>query len=316
MISWVIGRGGLLGRSVEQRLDDLGRTWAPTAPFHWNDQTEFEAEIDKSVSEFIEQVGSEKWSIHWCAGIGVVSSSLEVLSSEIKKIEIFLSRLSQSSSRFLHQGVLFYASSAGGVYAGSKGPPFTEATVPSPIGNYGLQKMQCEALFSRFTQDFGTSSVLGRIANLYGPSQNWHKGQGVVTTICRSMLLRKPIEIFVPLETIRNYIYVDDAACDIANTVSYMSNQDFGGSLIKIIAAEYNSSISELLSESSRVFGKRPQIVLTRKKNSGVQIVDLRLRSTIEISAPRFRYTTLAVGIDRIRRQLLSELQKGNLVDR
>jgi UDP-glucose 4-epimerase len=129
------------------------------------------------------------------------------------------------------------------------------------------------------------------------------------------MLLRKPIEIFVPLETIRNYIYVDDAACDIANIVSYMSNQDFGGSLIKIIAAEHNSSISELLSESSRVFGKRPQIVLTRKKNSGVQIVDLRLRSTVEISATRFRYTTLAVGIDRIRRQLLSELQKGNLVD-
>jgi UDP-glucose 4-epimerase len=315
MISWVIGRGGLLGRSVEQRMGDLGSTWAPTAPFNWNDQTEFEVGIDQSLDEFIEQVGSEKWSIHWCAGIGVVSSSLEILNSEVKKIEFFLNRLSQSPSRFLHQGVLFYASSAGGVYAGSTVPPFTEATVPSPIGNYGLQKMQCEGLFSRFTQDFGTSSVLGRIANLYGPSQNWHKGQGVVTTICRSMLLRKPIEIFVPLETIRNYIYVDDAACDIANIVSYMSNQDFGGSLIKIIAAEHNSSISELLSESSRVFGKRPQIVLTRKKNSGVQIVDLRLRSTVEISAARFRYTTLAVGIDRIRRQLLSELQKGNLVD-
>jgi UDP-glucose 4-epimerase len=315
MISWVIGRGGLLGRSVEQRMGDLGSTWAPTAPFNWNDQTEFEVGIDQSLDEFIEQVGSEKWSINWCAGIGVVSSSLEILNSEVKKIEFFLNRLSQSPSRFLHQGVLFYASSAGGVYAGSTVPPFTEATVPSPIGNYGLQKMQCEGLFSRFTQDFGTSSVLGRIANLYGPSQNWHKGQGVVTTICRSMLLRKPIEIFVPLETIRNYIYVDDAACDIANIVSYMSNQDFGGSLIKIIAAEHNSSISELLSESSRVFGKRPQIVLTRKKNSGVQIVDLRLRSTVEISAARFRYTTLAVGIDRIRRQLLSELQKGNLVD-
>ena len=315
MISWVIGRGGLLGRSVEQRLGDLGSTWAPTAPFNWNDQTEFEVGIDQSLDEFIEQVGSEKWSIHWCAGIGVVSSSLEILNSEVKKIEFFLNRLSQSPSRFLHQGVLFYASSAGGVYAGSESPPFTEATVPSPIGNYGLQKMQCEGLFSRFTQDFGTSSVLGRIANLYGPSQNWHKGQGVVTTICRSMLLRKPIEIFVPLETIRNYIYVDDAACDISNIVSYMINQDFGGSLIKIIAAEHNSSISELLSESSRVFGKRPQIVLTRKKNSGVQIVDLRLRSTVEISAARFRYTTLAVGIDRIRRQLLSELQKGNLVD-
>jgi UDP-glucose 4-epimerase len=315
MISWVIGRGGLLGRSVEQRMGDLGRTWAPTAPFNWNDQSEFEVGIDQSLNEFMEQVGSEKWSIHWCAGIGVVSSSLEILNCEVKKIEIFLNRLSQSPSRFLHQGVLFYASSAGGVYAGSMDPPFTEATVPSPIGNYGLQKIQCEGLFSRFTQDFGTSSVLGRIANLYGPSQNWHKGQGVVTTICRSMLLRKPIEIFVPLETIRNYIYVDDAACDIANIVSYMSNQDFGGSLIKIIAAEHNSSISELLSESSRVFGKRPQIVLTRKKNSGVQIVDLRLRSTVEISATRFRYTTLAVGIDRIRRQLLSELQKGNLVD-
>lgn len=316
MISWVIGRGGLLGRSVERRLNDLGRTWAPTASFHWNDQTKFEAEIDQSVSEFIEQVGSEEWSIHWCAGIGVVSSSLEVLDSEIKKIEIFLNRLSKSSSTFLHQGVLFYASSAGGVYAGSESPPFTEATVPSPIGNYGFQKIQCEALFAKFTGDFGTSSVLGRIANLYGPSQNWHKGQGVVTTLCRSMLLRKPLEIFVPLETIRNYIYVDDAACDIANIVSYMSNQDLSGSLIKIIAADNNSSISEILSESSRVFGKRPQIVLTRKKYSALHIVDLRLKSTVEISAPRFGYTTLAVGIDRIRRQLLSELQKGNLVDR
>ena len=46
MISWVIGRGGLLGRSVEQRMGDLGSTWAPTAPFNWNDQTEFEVGID------------------------------------------------------------------------------------------------------------------------------------------------------------------------------------------------------------------------------------------------------------------------------
>ena len=119
MISWVLGRGGLLGSSVERQLAYSGQIWTPKAPFLWGNELAFEEEIDRSMEQFVEFVGAKKWSILWCAGIGVVSSPIDLLKGEFSKIEYLLDRLSKCSSQFLRQGCLFYASSAGGVYAGS-----------------------------------------------------------------------------------------------------------------------------------------------------------------------------------------------------
>jgi UDP-glucose 4-epimerase len=314
MISWVLGRGGLLGGSVERQIARSSRVWAPSKHFIWDDVSAFENEINQSIKQFMEFVGTENWSILWCAGVGVVSSPSDVLNSEVHKIQYLLERLSECPSRFLRQGSLFYASSAGGVYAGSRFPPFTEQTDPIPVGDYGRQKLYCEKLFSDFTHSFFTSSVIGRIANLYGPGQSRTKGQGLITTICRSTLLGKPIEIYVPLETVRNYIYIEDAASLVVGLMKHINNIDEVSTLTKIIASDQNVSLSFLLAECARVFKKRPHIVLTQAHYSNLQPIDLRMESNSKTTTDLCEFTSLAVGIDRIRCQLIAELQNGNLV--
>ena len=54
--------------------------------------------------------------------------------------------------------------------------------------------------------------MIGRFSNLYGPGQNLGKLQGLISRLALSAVTRQPINIFVPLDTIRDYVYVDDAA--------------------------------------------------------------------------------------------------------
>ena len=63
MISWVLGRGGLLGSSVERQLAYSGQIWTPKVPFLWGNELAFEEEIDRSVEQFVEFVGAEDTDI-------------------------------------------------------------------------------------------------------------------------------------------------------------------------------------------------------------------------------------------------------------
>ena len=69
------------------------------------------------------------WETYWCAGAGVVGSSQAELDAEVAVLEGFLSRWEPRSDPAGNG--FFLASSAGGVYAGASGPPFTEHTEPA-----------------------------------------------------------------------------------------------------------------------------------------------------------------------------------------
>ena len=106
----------------------------------------------------------------------------------------------------------FLASSAGGVYAGASGPPFTEHTEPAPISAYGRAKLRSEEIATEFAVRTSTALLVGRLANLYGPGQNLDKPQGLVSQLCLAQLTRQPLTVYVPLDTMRDYLFVDDAA--------------------------------------------------------------------------------------------------------
>lgn len=313
MISWVIGRGGLLGSSVERRLSTVGNVWSPSQPLQWANYEVFSETLLVAVDEFFERIEDDEWSILWCAGIGVVASAEEVLSEEVVKIRALLENLATHQRAVLHHGVLFYASSAGGVYAGSASPPFDEFRLACPLAPYGEQKLVCEQLFTEFAELTGARVGVGRIANLYGPGQNRVKSQGIVTTVCKAMLLRQPIEIYVPLDTIRNYVYVDDAATIIASFVLRLGGADSGFKMTKVVASDRNSSISYLLHECKLVFGHRPRIVLSSGTFGALQARDLRLQSKVWPEIDQFTFIPPAVGISRVRRHLEIELQVGTI---
>jgi UDP-glucose 4-epimerase len=315
MHSWVIGRGGMLGASVEKCLMPGSSVFEPKNSFSWNDPIACSLELQQEVERFNQIVGDKPWSIYWCAGAGTVTASEEVLRNETAILECFLAAIKNSTGLRCDLGHLFYSSSAGGVYAGASSLPITERSEIAPRSTYGLQKLKNEELLGAFAHQNGVRVLLGRIANLYGPNQNRSKGQGLITAICQSHILRKPANIFVGLDTVRNYIYVDDAAESIVRSMNSATKNPVGSVETKIIASKQNLTISAVLKDCQAALGSAPSVVLSRSQNQAAYPPDLRMKSVHIPDADNYEPTPLVVGAHRVYQSLLQSHRAGLLVD-
>jgi len=314
MHHWVIGRGGMLGSSIARGLAHGETEFGEKIRFNWLSQMEAKQQIEAAVELFSQKVGNEPWSIFWCAGVGTVTSTDSVLLGEEIIVDHLLNALLERFKDRNRNGALFFSSSAGAMYAGSESPPMSESTEVVPLSLYGLQKDRLEKLFVRFSLRSGTRVVVGRIANLYGPLQNRDKGQGLITSICQQTLLRKPVNIFVGLDTVRNYIYVDDAAKIAIRVMSSIHLMPEATVQTKVVCSLVNHSVSSVLKDCESVFGFAPNVVQLEKANKSAYPRDLRMKSKCELNADDFDHTPLVVGISRVWQSLLRDQQRGLLV--
>ena len=305
----------MLGASVEECLMPGSSVYEPKNRFSWNDPIACSFELQQEVEQFSQIVGDKPWSIYWCAGAGTVTASEEVLRNETVILEHFLAAIGGSTGLRGDLGQLFYSSSAGGLYAGASSLPITEQSEVAPRSNYGLQKLKIEGMFGASARQSGARVLLGRIANLYGPNQNRSKGQGLITAICLSHILRKPAHIFVGLDTVRNYIYVDDAAQSIVHSMRAVTKYPVRSVETKIIASKQNLTISAVLKDCQAAFGSAPSIVLSRSPNQVAYPPDLRMKSVHIPDADNYEPTPLVVGVHRVYQSLLQSHQAGQLAD-
>jgi UDP-glucose 4-epimerase len=193
------------------------------------------------------------------------------------------------------RGALFVASSAGGVYAGSHGAPFTEASPVRPLAPYGEVKLLLEQAARGWGEAQGVPVLLGRIANLYGPGQRLGKQQGLVSMLCRAHLLREPISLYVPLDTVRDYLYAPDCGRLVADSMTRLRSE--GGVTVKVIASQQAVTVGALVGELRRLFKSSPPIVYGASAASHFQARDLRLSSRVWADLDRRALTPLPVGI-------------------
>ena len=298
---WVIGRGGLLGNSVEKqcRYSDI---YAPTEKFVWSDSAQLQIQFAENCRQFSQIVSDSQWAIFWCAGKGTLSSTTEHMSEETRNFQEFLKSVEQNFAlKLLQNGLIFHASSAGGVYAGSENQPFTEHTTPKPTTAYGVAKLNQEDLLREFSDRFGVRVVVGRISNLYGANQDFSKNQGLISTICYSILRRRPINLFVPLETSRNYVYVADASRIIVDAVKIVL-ADTGPThkFIKLVVADENLTVGNILSIAKTVFRVRPLITASSNAKANKQPRSINFKSVALLDADLFCKTRISVGIKRV----------------
>ena len=311
VVSWVVGSHGLLGRAV---VRELGRRGEPvvcgTVP--WGDT---ESSI-RSLDVFARQLSRRhrRWRIVWCAGAGVIGSVAEALHQEIVVIDGFLDRM---GDRVREDGPrdslasLFYASSAGGAYAGSVDPPFTETTEPEPTSAYGDAKLAVEEYVKTFEASTGVPVVIGRITNLYGPGQDLSKAEGLISQLCRAHLTHRPLSVYVSLDTARDYLYVDDCARMLLEVIE--SVEILGGCQVKILASQRSTTIASVLSELQRVTKRRPCVVLGASPLSRIQAKDLRFRSEVMTEVDRHASTPLAAGIGSTLESLAHQMRVGRI---
>lgn len=321
-LTWVVGAQGLLGSAVCRELARADRRFV-THAVPWDDPPTAITMLAAAAQGLL--AGGGPWRIAWCAGAGVIGTSQRQLDQEIDVLSGFLDELRRSvlpgtgstgtgSMRTRSSGALFVASSAGGVYAGSAEPPFTELTLARSISPYGHAKLAAEQLGAEFCRQSGVPVLIGRLANLYGPGQDLSKPQGLISQLCRSHLTRSPVSIYVSLDTARDYLYVDDAA---RMAVAALERAEAAGGLhTKILATGQPTSVAAIVAELRRVTKRRPQIVLGASPNARYQTRDLRFRSVVWPEIDTAVRTTLAAGMAATLESLGQDLRRGHLARR
>ncbi|MFD6177244.1 MULTISPECIES: NAD-dependent epimerase/dehydratase family protein [unclassified Isoptericola] len=293
-VTWVVGGGGLLGGHLVAGATAAGRAVHVSA-VPWHDP---DASVTALARDAEHLLGSFRdVDLLWAAGAGVVATGQDALDREVTVLDALVDELLAAGRRHPRTTLrVFLSSSAGGVYAGSADPPFTEATPPSPLAPYGRAKLASEAAVGRLT-DAGVAVLVGRIANLYGPGQNLAKPQGLITQLCRAEVQRSPLLIYVSLDTARDYVFVRDAARMILAGMDRLAGAGPGAAVVKILASQSAVTLATIVGELSRITKRRAPIVLGTSSSTPFQTRDLRFRSTLWPDVDRLATTTLASGI-------------------
>lgn len=294
-VTWVVGSGGLLGSSVRTELMRRGGE-VLTSRVSWGDPEGSAEQLGRDAQRLIEVANGNPWRVAWCAGAGVTGTSEAVLAAENDVLARVLNSLEAAAGPTSAKGTLFHASSAGAVYAGVPGAPHTEHSEVLPLAPYGRAKLVAEQSVLSFGARTAVTVVIGRFSNLYGPGQNLSKAQGLISHLCRGFLVAQPISIYVSLDTIRDYLFVSDAAAMVADTLDG-ANARGREPTTKIYGTGRGVTIGVILSECRAVFKRKPRVVLAASALASAQARDLRLRSVVWSELDHRSQTPLAVGI-------------------
>jgi UDP-glucose 4-epimerase len=243
-------------------------------PVPWGDHDAAAAVLDSDLEQFIRAARNDDWSVVWAAGSAVVGSAADKLGAETRIMSHLLTRLRDSQPA--GRGAFFLSSSAGGLYAGSVRPPFDESTTPRPLSPYGEAKLAQEEIL-RMTLEGRVPLVIGRFSNLAGPCQNLAKQQGLISQLCRAAITRQSLSVFVPMETLRDYLDVDDAAAMVRTLVENAVHDQPTTQVLRNISSRRPVSVCAVLRTVQQVAHRTVRIGLGRSPSSNYHVRDLRL---------------------------------------
>lgn len=307
---WVVGAGGLFGSSLVRRAHADGFRVFASVHVPWSDAEAARIHLQADATSFFKKVDSreEPWGIAWAAGRVTTASSSEEAARELALYRNFISDLSPLVRQRddAGYGSFLFTSSAGGVYAGSASPPFSTSTAVKPISPYGDLKVAQEQVTLEHLG--GACAVtIARIANLYGPGQDLRKLQGLVSRLTLCAAKHEPITMFVPLDTLRDYIYVDDAAASALHWLQMPSNPVN----TRVIASGTATSLGYIISLVQDITHVRFPVAYGIHASAAAQAPDMRLipdEDHVIASMPR---TQLPDGIKRVHLDILERLQRG-----
>jgi UDP-glucose 4-epimerase len=300
--------------------------WHPEHPFVWSNPKQLRESIANAVRGFRNRLLTESrdsWCVYWCAGKGVVGTPVDDLGAETATLRFFLDRLGAALGELrvartgrAMTGQVFFASSAGGVYGGSAEHPSTEATPPRPISDYGRAKLDQEDELLNWAGPCPTvSTLVGRLSNLYGPGQHVDKPQGLISHMSRCLIFGVPVRIYVSLDTIRDYLFAEDAGRQIAAGVKRLGREAPGGGqhVTKVYSSGNETTVAGLIGVFRQIAKRRLRVVLGLNPVRSIQPARLQFRSIVWRDEPAIPPTELLDGVNRLHRYQLALFQAGRL---
>ena len=157
----------------------------------------------------------------------------------------------------------------------------------------------------------GVRLLIGRLSNLYGPGQNLSKPQGLIAHVGSAALRREAVSIYVPLDTIRDYLFAADAGrmvVDAMNRHEETIRQGAGPkTTTKIFASEVETTVASVLGAWRQALRRPPLVALAANPAGPLQPQILSFRSRVWPEIRR-QPILLPLGIDAVRRYQLAQL--------
>lgn len=290
VLTWVIGSGGLIGSAIHHAAGSV----FDASPVPWDDSDRSRQVLGTDLDRFIEQAQDRTWAIVWAAGAGTTTTPRAAFVDEIGLNTWFWQQVGQRHPR--GPGAVMLVSSAGSIHAGSIRPPFTHATEPAPISDYGRAKLSQESA--------GRDALIGkipfvvcRVSNAYGPGQNLKKLQGLVSRLALATYTHTPLHLFVPLSTVRDYIFTPDVAERVLAWARYaVQSQDLQPQTT-VVASGVGTSIAQLVRVAGQVSHQRIPVTMGTHASSALQPHDSRFIPTPIPGDRPPSITSLPVGV-------------------
>jgi UDP-glucose 4-epimerase len=307
--AWVLGRGGLLGSALGRALAASGgaATDLP-GPASWDDAPTFASWVRQATGTFAQRMEASppdegrRWAVLWAAGQGTMGSRADEMERETALLSSLLDALAATPELRRRPGSFAFSSTAGGIYAGSTDETITERSAPKPTGPYGEHKLKQEQIVAAWARTMPEASVLvARISTLYGPGQSARKRQGLISHIARSLLRRQPVHIFVPLDTMRDYLYADDAAHDVLAALAALEGTS--GVTTKIVAAGQVTTVAQIIGNFEQIMRRMPRIITSAHPLGAQYRHRMSFRSVVCPEARARDRTSLLVGIAAVMAQ-------------
>ena len=297
---WVVGGHGLLGSALVRTLQ-RGEQQVFEAPrrLRWNERTLLHADLAQATTAFVAAAqGADTWCVCWAAGVGTMLSTHAAMALETAAFKQLLDALAANPSMDNIPGRIALASSAGAIYAGCRDAVITEASRAAPTTPYAQAKLQQEASLAAYmVARPSVAALAARLSTIYGVGQESGKQQGLLSHIARCTVRGEPVRIYVPLDTIRDYMAVDDAAAAITQALREVPT---GGMQRKLIASERPTTISELLSIFRRISRRPPRIITAAAAASSLYARKVQFRSVLLPDTVSTQRVSLVVGIARL----------------
>lgn len=170
----------------------------------------------------------------------------DVFSNLIPAIRVLENCFANNISR------LVYASSGGTIY-GESDSIINEDHSLNPKSMYGLSKKNIEGYLSFFAKNHQLNVQILRLSNPYGPYQNPYGAQGIIAAAFRSILDETSVKIIGDGQTIRDYIYIEDAVNAFVKALQMQESSTVN------ISSGKGKSILEILELIEKVSGRKIQ---------------------------------------------------------
>jgi len=307
----VFGKNGLIGKSIVDSLKRSHQSVFSNPKIDWGNKELVAEQIRDSVAGFFDGTNDENWVIFWFAGKGGFSVPQEQFDFDEGSFRCLLETVEE---HLKHPGLVVLSSSAGALYSSNSDLIFDETSLIDPTSSYGMMKVRQEAALSAFSTRTGCPSLVTRISTVYGPGSDFRNGYGLINHLCLADITRTPLEVFVPLETSRNYIYSADAGEMVVRfALSYPNGEN--KMQIRNVVAPSSASIAEIVSTCSKIF-KRKVVFSNRIDNRQISynarfdIVSLYCDKIEPIY-----WTPISVGISQVRQSLNFQMQSVGLAE-